>query len=66
MTTRHLNFCIHTVLQLVGLTTETLLPTALHAPCFFTFCSSDQSLLFFKFKIFVLNTSLFTFYMQFV
>ena len=26
------------------------------APCFLTFCSSDQSLLLFKFKIFVLNT----------
>ena len=31
------------------------------APCFLTFYRSDQSLLPFKFKIFVLNTSLFTF-----
>ena len=29
MTTHHPKFCIHTVLQLVGLTTEKLLPTAL-------------------------------------
>ena len=34
----------------------------MHAPGFLTFCSSDQSLLLFKFKIFILNTSLFTFY----
>ena len=27
----------------------------MYAPCFLTFCSSDQSLLLFKFKIFVLN-----------
>ena len=32
------------------------------APYFLTFCSSDQSLLLFKFNFFVLNTSLFTFY----
>ena len=32
------------------------------APCFLTFYRSNQSLLPFKFKIFVLNTSLFTFY----
>ena len=32
------------------------------APCFLTFYRSDRSLLLFKFKIFVLNTSLFTFY----
>ena len=32
------------------------------ASCFLTFYRSDQSLLLFKFKIFVLNTSLFTFY----
>ena len=32
------------------------------APCFLTFYHSNQSLLLFKFKIFVLNTSLFTFY----
>ena len=31
-------------------------------PCFLTFYRSNQSLLPFKFKIFVLNTSLFTFY----
>ena len=30
----------------------------MHAPCFLTFCSSDQSLLLFKFKIFILNTSI--------
>ena len=29
MTTHHPKFCIHTDLQLVGLTTEKLLPTAL-------------------------------------
>ena len=29
MTTQHPKFCIHIVLQLVGLTTEKLLPTAL-------------------------------------
>ena len=29
MTTHHPKFCIHTVLQLVGLTTAKLLPTAL-------------------------------------
>ena len=29
MTTHHPKFCIHTALQLVGLTTEKLLPTAL-------------------------------------
>ena len=29
MTTHHPKFCIHTALQLVGLTTERLLPTAL-------------------------------------
>ena len=32
------------------------------APCFLTLYRSDQSLLPFKLKIFVLNTSLFTFY----
>ena len=32
------------------------------APCFLTFGSSDQFLLYFKFKIFVLHTSLLTFY----
>ena len=32
------------------------------APRFLTFGSSDQFLLYFKFKIFVLHTSLFTFY----
>ena len=31
------------------------------APCFLTFYRSELSLLPFKFKIFVLNTSLFTF-----
>ena len=31
-------------------------------PCFLTFYCIDQSLLPFKFKIFVLKTSLFTFY----
>ena len=37
------------------------------APCFLTFYHSDQSLYsFFKFKIFVLNTSLFTFMLHFV
>ena len=30
MTIDHPKFCIHTVLQLVGLTTEKLFPTALH------------------------------------
>ena len=32
------------------------------APRFLTFGSSDQFLLYFKFKIFVLHTNLFTFY----
>ena len=35
-------------------------------PCFLTFYRSDQSLLLFKFKIFVLNTSLFSFYITLV
>ena len=36
------------------------------APCFLTFYRSDQSLLPFKFKLFVLNTCLFTFMLHFV
>ena len=36
------------------------------AACFLTFYRSDQSLLPFKFKIFALNTSLFTFLLHFV
>ena len=35
-------------------------------PSFLTSCSSDQSLLPFKFKIFVLNISLFSFILHFV
>ena len=33
----------------------------LHVPCFFTFYSSGQPLFLFKFKFFVLHTSLFPF-----
>ena len=33
----------------------------LHVHCFLTFCSSDQSLLLFKFKMVILNTNLFIF-----
>ena len=36
------------------------------APCFLTFYHTDQSLLYFKFKIFILNTSLLFFMLHFV
>ena len=35
------------------------------ANCFLTFCSGNKSLLLFKFKSFVLNNSMFTFYIMF-
>ena len=43
LTTHHPKFCIHTALQLVGLTTEKLLPTALRFDR--GFCGYDVSVM---------------------